>query len=266
MEKATTAIGEGLAKESKVLEYWRKRYLTQAAVVLCLALSAAGTALYTIDFKLLAVLLCLLAAIVAYVMLKELRDGLQARGEGLVFAKGEELFPELVFDVGRGLCESSLLAQEVVQGYQVRECRNVMRGKGFWLEEDWFYAVVSAKYIPVNQTMFEGVVLAFAATKAADGLSAEVSLAGGRAVITGSLAPYLRESGAAEIVTAFLALFKESKARLNTADKTLYIWIKTEHKLFYRFSLSVPNTLAAFQKRIKALEEAAKRMVKVLNG
>lgn len=258
--------GVELAKESKVLEYWRKRYLLQAVVVLVVAVCACDWLLYMVEFSPVLLLGCLLVAFVAYVMVKELRNALQTRGESLVFAKEEELFDDLTFDVGRGICESALLTQEVVQGYQVRECRNVMQGKGFWLEEDWFYTVMSAKYVPLNQTMFEGVVLAFACKKADDGLSAEVYLNANRVVVTGSLEPLLRESGVVETIASLLKIFKGRKAHLNTADKTIYVWIQTEDKLFYQFSLWAPNTMSVFQKRIRLLNDMAKNMVKALNG
>ncbi len=259
-------IGTILAKENRVLEYWRKRYLFQAVVVVVLAGVVIASAICFVPYAPVAAFAVFLVLFVAYVMLKELKEGLQTRGEGLVFSRGEEVFSGLMFDVGRGLCENALLTQEIVQGYQVRECRNVMRGKGYWLEEDWFYAVVSSKFLPLNQTVFEGVVLAFAAAKGTEEATAEIKLAGRQAVVTGKLAPYLRQSGATECATTFLTLFAAEKAILTLADKTLYLWVKTDKKLFYQFSLLKPNTLTAFQKRIGALHEAAEKMVRALNG
>lgn len=254
------------AKESKVLEYWRKRYLAQAVFVVGVSLGLGAAVVCCASLGALRLFLLILIFAVAYIMVKELREGLQARGEGLVFTKGGEIFDDLMFDVGRGLCENALLTQEVVQGYQVRECRNVMRGKGYWLEEDWFYTVVSSKFIPLNQTVFEGVVLAFAAITVEDNLDGEVSLINGKGVITGKLSAYLHEHGALDCVTTFLTLFQVEKAMLYSADKTLYVWVKTEQRLFYQFSLLKPNTLVRFQRRIEALNEAAKKMLTALNG
>lgn len=259
-------MSTGLAKEAKILEYWRKRYLAQAVVVALLAIAAMIAASAYADYWLLKVLLCMLVFMVAYIMVKALREGLQARGEGLVLAKGEELFGEVMFDVGRGLCENALLVQEIAPKYQVRECRNVMRGKGWWFEEDWFYSVISSKYIPVNQTAFEGVILAFADIKSEDRLKGNIRLKNNQAVITGGLAPRLKQTKAGETAVNLLRLFNASTAELAVADKTLYIWITTEKKLFYQFSLMKPNTPTQFQKRIERLKELSEHMLTELNG
>ncbi len=255
-----------LVKEAKILEYWRNRYLAQAAVVMVLTVAAMAAAIVYAGDRLLQILLCLLAAMMAYIMFKALQEGLQARGEGLILAKGEELFGEVMFDVGRGLCENALLVQDISPKYQVRECRNVMRGRGYWLEEDWFYSVLSAKYIPLNQTAFEGVVLAFADTAGTDNQKGGITLINGTPHLTGGLAERLKQSGADNTTAAFMRLFNAEKAQLATADKTLYLWIATEKKLFYQFSLFKPNTLALFQKRIERLKELSEQMLTALNG
>lgn len=255
-----------LMNDARVLEYWRKRYLTQAFIVGVLALSAVAAAFWCADFWISKVFVSLLAGVIFYVMVKALKNSLQARGEGLILAKGEAVFGEVMFDVGRGLCENALLAQEVVPSYQVRECDNVMRGKGYWLEEDWFYSVLSSRYVPINQTMFQGVVLAFADVKSEDGLKGDIVLKNGRAVVTGELSRRLKETGAVETVTSFMQLFKGNEATLCVADKTLYVWIKSEEKLFYQFSLLQPNTLTKFQNRIYRLKELSEKMLGELNG
>jgi len=259
-------MAAAFAKEAKTLEYWRKRYLGQAAIVGVLAVSLAAAGWLCADFFILKFFLTLLAAVIVYIMCQGLQRSLQARGEGLILAKGGEAFGEVMFDIGRGLCENALLAQEVVSGYQVRECDNVMRGKGYWLEEDWFYSVVSTRYVPLNQTVFKGVVLAFADLHSEDGLKGSLLFKNGKFVVTGGLAQRLKQTGAAEIVPTFMRLFKASEAELAVADKTLYLWIKTEERLFYQFSLFRPNTFAAFQRRIEQLKEPAEKMLSALNG
>ena len=83
-----------LAKEAKVLEYWRKKYLGQAAMVLIAAAGAVAAAWFYVEAALLKLLFSLCAILVAYLMLKELRESLQTRGEMLIFAKGKEVpFP-----------------------------------------------------------------------------------------------------------------------------------------------------------------------------
>lgn len=255
-----------LVNEAKILEYWRKRYLMQAGVVGVLALVVAGVTLVCADFWISKLFVCLLAGGVFYVMYKALRDSLQARGEGLILAKGNELFGEAMFDVGRGLCESDLLTQEVLQPYQVRECDNVMRGKGYWLEEDWFYSVLSSRYVLINQTVFQGVVLAFADVIDGTKNKGEIVLKNGKAVVIGGVAQRLKQTGAVETVGSFMQLFKAEMASLVVVDKTLYLWIKTDEKLFYQFSLLQSNTLTKFQNRIYRLKELSEKMLRELNG
>lgn len=259
-------MAAGLVKEAKILEYWRKRYLVQALVVVLVAVSVMAASVIYAEYWLLRVFLFMLAFVFAYVMIKALQEGLQARGEGLVLAKGEELFGEVMFDVGRGLCENALLVQEVIPTYQVRECRNVMRGRGYWLEEDWFYSVLSAKYIPINQTAFEGVVLAFADVRSEEGLKGEILLKNGKAVITGGLAQRLKQTCAGETLVELMQMFSVKAARLAVTDKTLYVWMATEKKLYYQFDLFKPNTLTLFQKRIERLKVLAEKMLMGLNG
>lgn len=257
---------ETLVNDVRVLEYWRKRYLAQALIVGVVAVSAVLAAFWCADFWISRLFICLLAGVIFYVMVKALKNSLQARGEGLILAKGEAVFGEVMFDVGRGLCENALLAQEVVPSYQVRECDNVMRGKGYWLEEDWFYSVLSSRYVPINQTMFQGVVLAFADVKSEDGLKGDIVLKNGKAVVTGGLSRRLKETGAVETATYFMQMFKADGAALCVAEKTLYIWIKSEEKLFYQFNLLQPNTLTKFQNRIYRLKELSEQMLRELNG
>lgn len=254
-----------LAREAKILEYWRKRYLLQAFIVAILGIAGIVAVWKYVNLLSGRLFLSLLILVVFYVMYKSLRENLQARGEGLILANGEELFGEMMFDVGRGLCENALLAQEISPPYQVRECRNVMRGKGYWFEEDWFYSVLSSKYIPINQTAFEGVILAFADTQSAEGLKGRVYLKGGKAIIAGDLASRLKQTGASEKVVAFMRLFGATEAEMAVADKMLYVWIGTEKKLFYQFSLFKSNTLVLFQKRIETLRRQAEEMLEVLN-
>ena len=147
-----------LAKEAKVLEYWRKKYLGQAAMVLIAAAGAVAAAWFYVEAALLKLLFGLCAVLVAYLMLKELRESLQTRGEMLIFAKGKDLFADAAFDYGQGLDKGDKLwgAWE----YNVRECRGVLSGEGYLLEEDWLYNTAAAKFFTLKMTVFEGVLLA----------------------------------------------------------------------------------------------------------
>ena len=80
-----------LAQETRLIEYWRKKYLFQAAAVAVCAGAAIAAAAVYIQAKLPALLIILAVLTVAYLMLRELRDSLQTRGETLIFAKGKAL-------------------------------------------------------------------------------------------------------------------------------------------------------------------------------
>lgn len=82
---------------------------------------------------------------VAYLMLRELRDSLQTRGETLIFAKGKALFDGVDFDYGQGIDKDEALFG--MWAFDARECRGVMSGRGFSLEEDWLYKAVSARFL-----------------------------------------------------------------------------------------------------------------------
>ena len=254
-----------LAKEAKILEQWRRMYMVQALVVALISGAVIFAVWKYADFLEVRVLLSLAALAFFYEMCKALRASLQARSEGMILAAGEEVLGEAIFDVGRGLCENALLAQEICPPYQLRECRNVMRGKGFWLEEDWFYSVISAKFLPLYQTMFEGVILAFVDVEGEDGMTGHLLLKNGRAVITGDLAAHLKRNNAIGALETFMRMFGAKKAELATADKMLYLWIATDKKLFYQFSLFKMNTLAPFQRRIELLHKASETLLEALN-
>ena len=66
-----------LAQETRLIEYWRKKYLFQAAAVAVCAGAAIAAAAVYIQAKLPALLIILAVLTVAYLMLRELRDSLQ---------------------------------------------------------------------------------------------------------------------------------------------------------------------------------------------
>jgi hypothetical protein len=148
-----------LLQETKILEYWRQKYLKQAIFVICVALGLMVYFSFTVKALSLKLLFGMIAFAVSYLMVKELRADLQGRGENLILMKAKECFHHLKFDFGRGIEERELLEVKFFDDYKIRECRNVVIGEGFLLEEDWFYKTFSIWAIPVINTVFEGLVL-----------------------------------------------------------------------------------------------------------
>lgn len=254
--------GVSLANEAKILDCWRKKYLGQAVVVLLLAICGVAAAWFYANVYWSAASLTLIIFIIAYLMLKELREEVQTRGEELILAKSEQLFPELFFDVGRGLDENTILNQNILPPYRMRECRNVMRGNGYLLEEDWLYNVSSIKSIPITHTIFEGVVLAVPAKR----LLKEGHAAVFGSQFNGTIAQSLRESGTYMAILSLMELFCTKEAETAVYDGSLYIWMKTEQRLFYKFSLLNSNSLMAFVYRIHTLDAAVKKLLHTLDS
>ena len=77
-------------------------------MAVCAGAAIAAAAVY-IQAKLPALLIILAVLTVAYLMLRELRDSLQTRGETLIFAKGKALFDGVDFDYGQGIDKDEAL-------------------------------------------------------------------------------------------------------------------------------------------------------------
>lgn len=106
-----------LAQETRLIEYWRKKYLFQAAAVAVCAGAAIAAAAVYIQAKLPALLIILAVLNGGIPVLRELRDSLQTRGETLIFAKGKALFDGVDFDYG----------QELTKTRHCSECGRLMR-------------------------------------------------------------------------------------------------------------------------------------------
>ena len=85
-----------LINETKILEYWRRKYLLEAFIVLLIGIGTAIVTEIYADYVWSKVLFLLLAIVVSYVMIKEIKNDLQARGEALVLAHGNELFGHII--------------------------------------------------------------------------------------------------------------------------------------------------------------------------
>lgn len=225
-----------LAKEAKVLEYWRKKYLGQAAMVLIAAAGAMAAAWFYVGAALLKLLFSLCAVLVAYLMLKELRESLQTRGEMLIFAKGKDLFADVVFDYGQGLDKGDKLWE--AWEYNVRECRGVLFGEGYLLEEDWLYNTAAAKFWTLKMTVFEGVLLAAVCPAGKENALAD------RQEIRAAGEKMRRMLGA-------------KKMRIVAGEGRIGFYFQTPGRMFHQFGLWRPNAMGAFVRRVEALKTLA---------
>lgn len=252
-------------KNVQVIEYWRKKYLTEAFVVIVLAAFAIGVFVFYISYGGFKLLFSFLAVFFAYLMLKELRDDLQTRGENLILGQNEPDFSALEFDFGRGIDEKKLLELTSIPSYQVRECGNVIKGKGYLLEEDWLYSVISAKFLSFNQTAFFGVILRIDVPSLDKKLAGVIERVGGKVVILGDLTEELKKQGSSLVFEKMLKLFETNKIKVETSHGQMYFLIKTRKHLFYQFSLLKPCYSQKFIEGVKVWKKMAEKLVLLLN-
>lgn len=240
-----------LAQEARIIEYWRKKYLFQAAAVAVCAGAAIAAAAVYIQAKLPVLLIVLAVLTVAYLMLRELRDSLQTRGETLIFAKGKALFDGVDFDYGQGIDKDEALFG--MWAFDARECRGVMSGAGYVLEEEWLYNTVRVRFFTLKLTVFEGILLAVdcggdAAAKARepDGR--------GMAVPEEVLA---RDAGVRAAVEKMRKLLGAEAVRTAVSGGRAAFYFKTKNRLFHQFTLERTNTTGIFIRRIEALKAQA---------
>ncbi len=230
-----------LAKEAKTLEYWRRRYMAQAAIVLAAAVGAIAAVFMFIEAPMVQLLFVVGILLVASLMLGELRESLQARGEGLILAKSALLFSGLQFDYGCGIDEKNLVLPRTFDDYTVRECRNTISGEGYVLEEDWLYSVVSSKFIAINHTVFEGILLTVDVKENAAGLAQN---------------PKVREAG-----EKLKRLLGAESMFIAAAERRICFCFKTDKKIFYQFRLCSPNTAGAFVRRVETVRAQAEEIL-----
>lgn len=250
----------------QVIEYWRKKYLTEAMVVIALALLAIGVFVIYIgdgNFKLL---FSFLAVFFAYLMLKELRDDLQTRGENVILGQNAADFEKLEFDFGRGIDEKKLAELTSLPAYQVRECGNVIKGKGFIWEEDWLYSVISAKFLSFNQTAFLGIILRIDVPDIDKNLTGVIEQSDDKIVILGDLSDKLKKEGYALVLGEMLKVFGVHKIKVEVNCGQMYFFIKTRKRLFYQLSLLKPCEPQKFAARVKLWQETGLKIEQFLNG
>lgn len=253
-------------KNMQVIEYWRKKYLTEAMIVMFLAGLAMGLFVIYIgcgEFKLL---FFSLAVFCAYLMIKELRADLQTRAENLIFLEKNADFEKLNFDFGRGIDEKKLLELTSIGAYQVRECGNVIKKKGFIIEEDWLYSVISAKFLSFNQTAFHGIILRIDVPALDKKMTSVIEQINGQISIKGELLNKFNKEEFKKIFEALLMRLTANKIVVETVRREMYFLIKTDKPLFYQFSLLKPCVLSPFIERLKFFDKAAEKLEALLNG
>ncbi len=243
-----------LENEARILEYFRHKYLWQAFVVFCLCGGVIFLGCWFVEDFWLRALLILGPLTIFYLMMRALREDLQSRGENLILIKKGEIFPTLDFDFGRGMDEKVFDRQDIVSGYRIRECFNMMKTEHFILEEDWFYTPVSSKFLPISSTVFEGVVLAILVPGVSE-LKGEVKIVKGKVIFSGALAPFLKALGADSKIAELIRFFGVNKVFVVGNDGWIYFWIKTKTRIFYQFSLVRSGSFGMFVKRIERLKQ-----------
>lgn len=237
-----------LAQETRLIEYWRKKYLFQAAAVaVCAGAAIAAAAIY-IQAKLPALLIILAVLTVAYLMLRELRDSLQTRGETLIFAKDKALFDGVDFDYGQGIDKDEALFG--MWAFDARECRGVMSGRGFSLEEDWLYKAVSARFFMLKLTVFEGILLVVD--------NGEGSMPDAAALI--------RNAGVHGAAEKMRRLLGAETMRAAVSGGRAVFYFKTKNRLFHQFALERTNTTGIFVRRVEALKAQAEETAAAVRG
>lgn len=255
-------MAENLVFEAREIEKWRRRYMHQAVAVLAAVLVVVGMAWFFVVLRELRLLLSLGGLIVAVLMLKELRAALQVRAENLILAKQANWTDVLVFDDGQGLNEAVLRRMMMSESELTRECRTVIKGLGFVLEEDWFYDTISKGGLSFHKTEFEGIILALSFSgEACQGrfVRQKGQFVPEGNIVSRLLTPLFR-TNLKQVAEALLS----KEVRLFVADGSLYLWFKTEERLFYQFNLWSANTPFLFIKRVQQLVKMVQALDKAI--
>ena len=238
-------------REEKLLSYWQGRYLFQLLLVCFIGFAFAISVLFYVKFLLLKIFFLLLDVVVLRLMILALNEGIQYRGERAFFSNIKDEFEGLVFDYGKGIDEDVLAQQNVVGEYQVRECKNVLTGDGFIIEEDWFYNVSTIKSIAINDTVFLGVVCAYDVDHN-DELKGRVELKGKTLLVDGNISSIV-SLDYKDKLCKLLKLFKAKEAKLVLTNGKLYVWISTSSTILYQFDMVQKGKMREFESRIHLL-------------
>ena len=254
-----------LTLETTALEYWRKKYYSQAIIVIGIALTLICLTFIYADVIELKILIILGASSISYLMLKELREDLQTRGEALILPHANTLFNNLIFDYGKGIKEKTLLDQEVIGPYQVLEYHNILENELFHYEEDIFYSIISAKFLSLKQTAFQGIILSMNMPSATDKKRTTITINKNQVNISGFLTDTIKTAEFTPLLNELRTLFHPTKIDIISQEGKIYFWIKTTTPLLHQFSLTSTNSINIFNKRIEKLQSLAERITKVFS-
>ena len=238
-------------REERVLGYWQGRYLFQLLLVNFIGIAFAIAVLFFVKFLLLKAIFLILDVVVVRLMIIALKEGVQYRGERAFFSNLKDEFTDLVFDYGKGIDEDILSAQNAIDEYQVRECKNVMIGDGFIIEEDWFYNVSTIKSIAINDTVFSGVICAYD-IDSKDELKGRINIKGRVLLTNGNISSFISPEHK-EKLYRLLKLFRAREAKVVLSGGKLYVWISTHAKIFYQFNMFQNGKMRDFENRIRML-------------
>lgn len=228
--------GQGINTQNnrvRVLEYWRKKYLWQAVSVVLIAAGMISAVVMFVEAVLLKLLAVMIILLVAYLMMKELQGELQTRGENLILSAAPMSAAGVAFDYGKGIAKGNRLFD--CWKYDVRECRSVMCGKDFILEEDWLYTTAAARSFTLKLTVFEGIVLAVNAQNEAQAKS------------------LVQSAELRHVAEKMRQLFSAKDIRIVADGTQIGLFFKTEKRLFYQFSLLKTNSAGAFLQRLQTV-------------
>ena len=249
-----------LNQETIALEYWRKKYFSQAIIVLTIALAIICLTLIYADFIGLKILITLSAGSICYLMIRELREDLQTRGEALILPRAAKVMKNISFDYGKGINENTLLNQDIAGPYKILEYHNIFQNELFHYEEDLFYSVISSKFIPLKQTAFEGIIFSFDMPSATAKQKTVINFIQNQPNISGFLSETLKKPEFMALLNELNTLFNPQKIDIVTENGKNYFWIKTKSPLFYQFSLTSPNSVSNFINRLEKLQNIAEKI------
>lgn len=254
-----------LEKETIAIEFWRKRYWRQAIFITVLLGGLATAAVCYFEFLFTKLLCAVIAVLLIYLMIRELREDLQTRGETICTAPQVTLYDNWRFDVGRGIDEKVLENLQSVADYQVRECHNVMYQEGMSLEEDSFYNVISAKFGRLQQTVFEGIILIIELREDLPYNKGKIVRDGDKITCEGQIADLLNKQQISSVLWEIMKLLQAQLAMGETFHDKIYFFMPTHEKIFTQFSLFKYNRADKFAQRVLAVKAQIENLYKALN-
>ncbi len=255
-----------LEKETIAVEFWRKRYWRQAVFITILLGGLATAAVCYFEFLFTKLVCAIIATLLIYLMVRELREDLQTRGETICTAPQIGLYENLHFDVGRGIDEKILENLQSVADYQTRECRNEMYQEVVSLEEDVFYNGGSARFGRLQQMVFEGVILTAALKESLPYCKGEILQNGDKIISIGDTSDLLKKHQILEILEKIMKNFSAQRIMAEVYQDKIYFFIPTAKKIFAQFSLFSYNRTDKFVRRVLTLKTQMEDLYKSLNG